>query len=131
GELKHLFKPEFLSRVDEVLVFQGLTREDIDKIVDIQMERLNKRLAEHRIALTLTEAGRTWLVQEGFDPQFGARPLRRAIQHNIEDALAERLLDGSFADGDAVVADAQEDRLVLRVATPEPAKPAGRARKQR
>jgi ATP-dependent Clp protease ATP-binding subunit ClpC len=131
GELKHLFKPEFLNRVDEVLVFHGLTREDIDKIVDIQIKQLNERLAEHRITLTLTEAGRAWLVQEGFDPQFGARPLRRAIQHNIEDALAERLLDGSFAGGDTVVADAQEDRLVLRVATPERTKPAGRARKQR
>ena len=112
-ELKHLFRPEFLNRVDEVVVFHALAREDIVKIVDIQLQRLNERLAEHQITLTCTEAGREWLVKEGFDPQFGARPLRRAIQRHVEDELAERLLDGTFADGDTVIVDAQGERLLL------------------
>jgi len=131
GELKRMFRPEFLNRVDEVLVFHALTREDIERIVDIQLAALNERLTEQKITLSLSDAGRAWLVKEGFDPQFGARPLRRAIQHNIEDELAERLLDGTFGEGDAVVADADDDRLVLRTAQLEGQKPASKRRKPR
>jgi ATP-dependent Clp protease ATP-binding subunit ClpC len=118
-ELKRLFRPEFLNRVDEVLVFHALTREDIERIIAIQLQRLNERLTEHHITLTCTESGRAWLVKEGFDPQFGARPLRRAIQRHVEDELAGRLLEGVILDGDEVLVDAQDDRLVLRTPTVE------------
>ncbi|MBM3187964.1 MAG: ATP-dependent Clp protease ATP-binding subunit [Chloroflexi bacterium] len=113
-ELKRLFRPEFLNRVDEVVVFHELTRSDIEQIVDIQLRLLSQRLAEHQITLELTEAGRALLVKEGFDPQFGARPLRRAIQRLVEDALAEKMLEHVFADGDTVVIDAVGDEIVLR-----------------
>ena len=115
-ELKRLFRPEFLNRVDEVVVFHELTREDIEQIVDIQLKRLAERLAEHELTLELTDAGRALLVKEGFDPQFGARPLRRAIQRLVEDPLAEKMLENQFADGDTVIIDAEEGEIVLRPA---------------
>ncbi|NLV75002.1 MAG: ATP-dependent Clp protease ATP-binding subunit [Chloroflexi bacterium] len=113
-ELKRLFKPEFLNRVDEVVVFSALSRDDIEQIVDIQLRQVTKRLEEHQIQLELTEEGRAKLVQEGFDPQYGARPLKRAIQRLIEDPLADKLLDGTFQDGDLVVIDVLDSELVLR-----------------
>ena len=113
-ELKRLFKPEFLNRVDEVVVFHELTREDIDQIVDIQLYHLNERLEEHDLTVQCTPEGREQLVAEGYDPQFGARPLRRAIQRHVEDALAEKLLEGVFGSGDLVLIDAEEGEIVLR-----------------
>ncbi len=118
-ELRRLFRPEFLNRVDEIVVFHELTREDIEKIVTIQIKRLNEHLAEHRLTLKLTDAGRELLVKEGFDPQFGARPLRRAIQRLIEDPLSEKMLEGVFKDGDTVLVDAQDQEVVLRPAEPQ------------
>jgi ATP-dependent Clp protease ATP-binding subunit ClpC len=114
-ELKKLFRPEFLNRIDEVLVFHELTRADITKIVDIQIKQLNQRLAEHHITVMCTDAGREALVQEGYDPQFGARPLRRAIQRYVEDELAEKMLESVFKDGDVVLVDAEEGRIILRL----------------
>ncbi len=114
-ELKRLFRPEFLNRVGEIIVFRELTREDISKIVDIQIGQLNERLAEHGMSVKCTEAGREFLVREGFDPEFGARPLRRAIERFIEDELAEKMLESVVKEGDVVLIDAEDDKVVLRL----------------
>jgi ATP-dependent Clp protease ATP-binding subunit ClpC len=111
-ELRRLFRPEFLNRVDEVVVFHELTREDIERIVDIQIRMLNERLAEQNTTLELTSAARELLVTEGFDPQYGARPLKRAIQRLIEDPLAEKLL-GLEPANRKVIADAQGQEIVF------------------
>jgi len=115
-ELKRLFRPEFLNRVDEIVVFHELSKGDIGKIVDIQIQRVNERLAEHSMTLKLTQAGREALVEKGFDPQFGARPLRRAIQRFIEDPLAEKLLENVFKEGDTILVDAKDGEIILRPA---------------
>ncbi len=121
-ELRRLFRPEFLNRVDEVVVFHELTRSDIEQIVEIQLRLLNDRLAEQNATLELTDAARELLVTEGFDPQYGARPLKRAIQRLIEDPLAERLL-GLEPATRTVVADAQDGEIVFEtredIAEPE------------
>ena len=114
-ELKRLFRPEFLNRVDEVVVFHALTREDIEQIVDIQLRQAQRApggASDH--AASCTDAGRELLVKKGYDPQFGARPLRRAIQRLVEDPLSEKLLANSFKDGDTVLVDAQDGEIVLR-----------------
>jgi len=122
-ELKNVFRPEFLNRIDEILFFHKLEKEHIREIVGIQIERVNARLVDSGIHLNLTEAGRDLLVEKGFDQQFGARPLRRAIQQLVEDPLAEKVLNHEFADGDTVLIDAAEGEVVLhlRDAQPEPA----------
>ena len=117
-ELKHLFKPEFLNRVDEIVVFHALSRVNIEQIVDIQLKLVAQRLAEHHITIQLTAAGRELLVREGYDTKYGARPLKRAIQRLIEDELADGLLDGSFTNGDVVIVDALNTEIILR--HPEP-----------
>ncbi len=121
-ELRKLFRPEFLNRVDEVVVFHELTRADIEQIVDIQVRYLNQRLGEHEITLEITQAAREFLVNEGFDPQFGARPLRRAMQRLIEDPLAEKLL-GLDATVMRVIADVKDNEIVFEFieAVDEPA----------
>jgi ATP-dependent Clp protease ATP-binding subunit ClpB len=105
------FKPEFLNRVDEVIVFHRLTVEHIKGIVDIQLELLRKRLAEHDITLALTDAAKAYLAQQGYDPAYGARPLKRLIQKEIQDQVAMGLLKGDFRDGDTVQVD--EKNLAL------------------
>ena len=111
--LRAHFKPEFLNRVDNVVVFHALDREHIARIVEIQMDRLNKLLAGRGLALTLSPRARDFLAEVGFDPVYGARPLKRAIQHHLQDALAVKILDGSFADGDHILADVEGDKLVF------------------
>jgi ATP-dependent Clp protease ATP-binding subunit ClpB len=96
------FRPEFINRVDDIVVFHPLGREHIRKIVDIQMGYLQKRLAERDIKLELDEAARDQLGEAGFDPVYGARPLKRAIQQQVENPLAQRILKGQFGPGDAV-----------------------------
>ena len=115
-ELKRLFRPEFLNRVDEIVVFHELSKSDIEEIADIQIGLLNERLAEHQMSLKCTEAGRQLLAKEGYDPQFGARPLRRAMQRLVEDPLAEKMLENVFQEGDVVLLDAQDGEIVLRLA---------------
>jgi ATP-dependent Clp protease ATP-binding subunit ClpB len=110
------FRPEFLNRVDEVIVFHRLTQEHLRKIVDIQLEHVRTRLATRRISLTLTEAAKDWLASEGYDPAYGARPLKRLIQTEIADKLALQILDGTFREDDAVQADVGEGGLVFRAA---------------
>jgi len=115
--LRGHFRPEFLNRIDEVITFNPLGREQLKVIVDIQLESLKKRLQERGIALELTDAARNVVAEEGYDPTYGARPLKRAIQRLIQDALAKRVLDGTFRDGDTVEVDAgHEGQLVFRKA---------------
>ena len=107
------FRPEFLNRLDETVIFDRLKREDMDGIVDIQMARLLKRLAARKIVLELGEPARKWLAEEGYDPVFGARPLKRVIQRALQDPLAEMLLAGDVGDGDTVTVDAGADGLII------------------
>jgi len=107
--VRKAFRPEFLNRLDEVVLFDPLSLADLTHIVDIQLRRLNGRLAERRIALEVTPAGKEWLATTGFDPVYGARPLKRLVQSTIEDALARRLLAGEIRDGDTVTFDAEPD----------------------
>jgi ATP-dependent Clp protease ATP-binding subunit ClpB len=107
------FKPEFLNRLDEILVFHRLTRDDLARVVDIQVARLQRRLADRRLGLELTDGARTWLAEQGFDPAYGARPLRRLISKAIGDELARRLLAGEISDGDTVLVDVDGDHLAF------------------
>ncbi|WP_149141553.1 ATP-dependent chaperone ClpB [Gemmobacter caeruleus] len=107
------FRPEFLNRLDEQIIFDRLNRADMGGIVEIQLKRLEKRLAHRKIALALDDAAKTWLADEGYDPVFGARPLKRVIQRNLQDPLAEMLLAGDVLDGSEVTVTAGPDGLIL------------------
>ncbi|SDY59681.1 ATP-dependent chaperone ClpB [Citreimonas salinaria] len=107
------FRPEFLNRLDETIIFDRLRREDMAGIVDIQMSRLLKRLAARKITLDLDDAARKWLADEGYDPVFGARPLKRVIQRALQDPLAEMLLAGDVADGDTIAVHAGSEGLII------------------
>ena len=113
-KLKAFFKPEFLNRLDEIIRFHALRPEDIRKIVDIQVARLQKRLDDHRIKLALTDKAKDWLAQNGYDAEFGARPLKRLIQQELENPLAMRLLSGEVSDGTTVRIDATKEGLNIR-----------------
>jgi ATP-dependent Clp protease ATP-binding subunit ClpB len=113
-ELRNTLRPEFLNRIDEVVIFSPLGRDQITAIVDIQLRHLRRRLETRRLALEVTEAARALLGREGYDPTFGARPLKRTIQRLVQDPLALRLLEGEFKDGDTVVVDADRDEIVFR-----------------
>jgi ATP-dependent Clp protease ATP-binding subunit ClpB len=121
--LREHFRPEFLNRVDEVIVFRSLTREQLAAIVDIQLSRLEERLAERKLGLHVTEAARDLLAERGWDPVYGARPLKRTIQRLVQDELALRLLRGEFAEGDTVEVDAEGGGLVFRRAEAKVAEP--------
>ncbi len=116
GVVRSSFKPEFLNRLDEIVLFDALGTEELARIVEINLSRLNARLADRRIAVDVTSAAKEWLALTGFDPVFGARPLRRLIQTTIEDQLARRVLSGEVREGDTVIFDADEgtDGLVIR-----------------
>jgi ATP-dependent Clp protease ATP-binding subunit ClpB len=121
-ELRQHLRPELLNRIDEVIVFASLGLGEITRIVDIQLEYLKKRLAGKRIGLEVTDAAKQLLAREGFDPVYGARPLKRTIQRRVQDPLALKILEGEFAEGDTVQADARGDELVFtRVAEAVPA----------
>ncbi|NIJ42282.1 ATP-dependent Clp protease ATP-binding subunit ClpB [Parvibaculum indicum] len=107
------FRPEFLNRLDEILLFHRLTREQMDGIVDIQMERLQALLKDRQIAVRLDEAARSWLADAGYDPVYGARPLKRVIQRNVQDPLAELLLEGKIGDGEEVTVSAGVDGIII------------------
>lgn len=113
SELKNVFKPEFLNRIDSTVVFRSLSREDIRRIVDNELRKVEKTLLQKGIRLEVTDAGKDWLGEKGYDPTFGARPLRRVIQDNIEDRLSEMLLSGEFGQGDLVKVDTGEDGLKI------------------
>jgi ATP-dependent Clp protease ATP-binding subunit ClpC len=112
-DLRRSFRPEFLNRIDEVIIFEALNREQIHQIVNLVMADLQKRLADHRLTLELTDAARDWLAREGFDANYGARPLRRTIQRRVENVLARGLLTGEFKDGDTIVIDASDTQLTF------------------
>jgi len=107
------FRPEFLNRLDEIVIFDRLTRDQMDGIVDIQMARLLKRLASRKITLELDDGARTWLADQGYDPVYGARPLKRVIQKALQDPLAEALLAGEIRDGDTVPVSAGAEGLLI------------------
>ncbi|HKC19302.1 MAG TPA: AAA family ATPase, partial [Candidatus Dormibacteraeota bacterium] len=111
--LRDHFRPEFLNRVDEVIVFKSLTQEQLGAIVDIQLARLRKRLDERKIALVVTDEAKKLLIEHGWDPVYGARPLKRAIQRMVQDPLAMSLLEGKFSDGDFVEVDAKDGQLIF------------------
>jgi ATP-dependent Clp protease ATP-binding subunit ClpB len=120
--MRETFRPEFLNRIDEIVEFEPLTREQIGEIVELQLARLRARLAERGLSLELTDAAQEHLAEAGWDPTYGARPLKRAIQRLIENPLALRLLEGEFEEGDAVRVDAVDGELVFEKApAPEPA----------
>ncbi len=111
-ELKKTFRPEFLNRIDEIIIFSPLTVEQMEEIVDLQMEQVQELLSENGLSVQLTDNARKWLAKEGYDPAFGARPLRRALQRHIESELSIMLLQGKFQEGDTVVVDFVEDEGV-------------------
>jgi ATP-dependent Clp protease ATP-binding subunit ClpB len=119
------FRPEFLNRLDETVIFDRLARADMAGIVDIQVNRLLKRLAGRKIGLELDEGARKWLADEGYDPVFGARPLKRVIQRALQDPLAEMILAGDVLDGDLIPVQAGAEGLIIgdRVAASTRAKP--------
>ena len=117
-EVVHMaFKPEFLNRLDDVVMFDALSTQELSRIVDLQIGAMQRRLAEKRITLTATDAAKDWLAIEGYDPAFGARPLRRLVQREIGDRLAKQILAGDIHDGDAVTVDrpAEFDEPGLRL----------------
>ncbi|HEY9713116.1 MAG TPA: AAA family ATPase, partial [Chroococcales cyanobacterium] len=114
GALREHFRPEFLNRIDETVVFHALTADQLKKIVEIQMRILNRRLEERKILITPTEAAKEWLARTGYDPVYGARPLKRLIQKDIENPLALKLLQGDFADGDRITVDSEGEGLQFK-----------------
>jgi ATP-dependent Clp protease ATP-binding subunit ClpA len=120
--MRDVFRPEFLNRIDEIVVFEALTREQLADVAELQLARLRERLAERRIELELTDAAKAVLAEAGWDPTYGARPLKRAIQRLVENPLAARLLAGEFAEGDTIRIDAADGEL--RFERAEAAQPA-------
>jgi ATP-dependent Clp protease ATP-binding subunit ClpB len=110
------FRPEFLNRLDEVILFHRLGQAHMAPIVDIQVSRVDKLLADRKIVLDLTDAARAWLGRVGYDPVYGARPLKRAVQRYLQDPLADMILRGEVKDGSTVKIDEGDGKLVLQVA---------------
>jgi ATP-dependent Clp protease ATP-binding subunit ClpC len=116
--LERAFRPEFLNRVDEIIVFQPLTKEDVLKIVDIMLSRLNKHLESQRVQVEVTDAAKEFLAEEGYDPKFGGRPLARAIRRYVENPLSSRIIGGEFGPGDTVVVDRADEGLTFEAKVP-------------
>ncbi len=111
--LKQAFRPEFLNRIDEIVIFNPLTRENVRKIVDLLIRETERRLEDRRITIKVTDAAKDWLMKEGFDPNFGARPMRRAIQRDVENPLSKRILSGEIHEGDTVDVDVEGEGLTF------------------
>ncbi|MDX1662713.1 MAG: AAA family ATPase [Candidatus Promineifilaceae bacterium] len=126
--LKKTFRPEFINRIDEIIIFEQLTREDMISIVDLQMRDVSERLAEHGLQIQLTQRAREWLAGQGFDEDFGARPLRRALQRYVESPLSVKMLQGEFAKGDSILIDEVDGELTF--ARLEPAEPPQRVEEE-
>jgi ATP-dependent Clp protease ATP-binding subunit ClpC len=120
-ELKRTFRPEFLNRIDEVIVFHALNKEQMKQVVEIMVKQFTKQLAERNIFVELTDAAKELLVEKGYDPDYGARPLRRAIQRFVENPLAEQMLEGRFSEDDRIVVDAKDGEFHFRKAELAPA----------
>ncbi len=127
SEIEKYFRPEFLNRVDEVIVFRPLTRDDLKEIIDIELSKLRERLADKGYKLELTDAARNFLIERGYNPEYGARPLRRAIEYHVQDPLSEELIKDSFVGKDRIVVDVEErngeKRLVFRAESEEGQQP--------
>ncbi|HET7768988.1 MAG TPA: ATP-dependent Clp protease ATP-binding subunit [Chloroflexota bacterium] len=121
AEVKNVFRPEFLNRVDLVVVFKALSKQDVLSIVDIELQRVHKQLKDQQITFEISQEAKEWLVDKGYDPDFGARPLRRVIQQSLEDELAERLLAGGLKAGGTVNAFMENGELKIETTAPEPA----------
>jgi len=113
-ELRHTFRPEFLNRVDEIVVFERLSRENIGEIVDLQIVRFRKLLAERDLDIELLPEARAFLAEKGYDPTYGARPLKRAIMTYLQNTLAKQIIAGKFLPGDTIVVDRTGDELEFR-----------------
>ena len=111
GAVRASFRPEFLNRLDETLVFEPLSKSELGQIVDLQLAGMARRLVDRRLTFMVTPVAREWLADEGYDPVYGARPLRRLVQREIGDRLARLILSGEVADGQEVVADVSDDVL--------------------
>ncbi|MBI3318243.1 MAG: AAA family ATPase, partial [Candidatus Omnitrophica bacterium] len=115
-EVRRVFKPEFINRVDDIIVFRPLTREDLHKIVELEIAEVKTRLQEQGVGIELTSGAKEFLIEKGFDPVYGARPLKRTIARFLEDPLAQEIIAGHFKEGSAVFVDAEKDRLSFRQA---------------
>nr|WP_329487462.1 ATP-dependent Clp protease ATP-binding subunit [Kitasatospora sp. NBC_01246] len=120
GDLRTHFRPEFLNRIDEVIVFHALSRKDLLKVVDLMLERSRRRLKAQNIDLEITDGAKEWLVNRGYQPEFGARPLRRTIQSELDNRISNLLLDGTVREGDTLIAEVDGGELVVALARPEP-----------
>ncbi|MFF1795069.1 ATP-dependent Clp protease ATP-binding subunit, partial [Kitasatospora sp. NPDC058263] len=120
GDLRTHFRPEFLNRIDEVIVFHALSRKDLLKVVDLMLERSRRRLKAQNIDLEITDGAKEWLVNRGYQPEFGARPLRRTIQSELDNRISNLLLDGTVREGDTLIAEVDAGELVVALARPEP-----------
>jgi ATP-dependent Clp protease ATP-binding subunit ClpB len=114
ADLRRTFRPEFLNRIDETILFKPLLLEEIVRIVDLLVADLNRRLEDRKITVTFTKKAREWIAERGYDPVFGARPLKRFLQRNVETRLARKLIDGSLLPGSTATFDLQGDELTLR-----------------
>ncbi|HSU13745.1 MAG TPA: ATP-dependent chaperone ClpB [Longimicrobium sp.] len=121
GEMRRHFRPEFLNRVDEVIVFKPLDREELKRIVELQLKRLETLLSERKMSLRLTDAAKALIAEEGYDPAYGARPLKRSIQRLVQNPLAVRVLEGEFEDGDTIVVDREPGSMQLSFRADNPA----------
>jgi len=119
-EIKKFFRPEFLNRVDETVVFHALSREHMQYIVDIMLESVASGLLEKGINLEVTDTAKDWLADKGFDPQFGARPLRRVIQNSLEDKLSDSILEGELSPGDTAMIDVEDGTITVKSQSPLP-----------
>ncbi len=114
SELKRTFRPEFLNRVDEVIVFHALEKEHLVEIVELMLKELGERIKEFNMELDFTETAKKYLAEQGYDPTYGARPLRRVIQKQVEDRMSEKMLNGEFTHGDTVIVDVEEEKLLFK-----------------
>jgi ATP-dependent Clp protease ATP-binding subunit ClpB len=121
GEMRRHFRPEFLNRVDDIVVFNPLDRDDLKRIIELQLRRLERLLAERKLTIRITDAARDLIAEEGYEPAYGARPLKRAIQRLVQNPLAVRVLEGEFEEGDTIMVDHEPDAAVLSFRTAEPA----------
>ena len=119
AEVKKTFRPEFLNRLDDIIVFHELTEEQLRNIVDLLADDLQERLTDRQLKLEITDAAKSWLAKTGFDSVYGARPLRRAVERYVENPLSTSVLRGEFKEGDIIVVDLVEDSLTFTVKTPE------------
>jgi len=117
-ESKKVFKPEFLNRISDIVFFRPLSKDDLVKIVDIELIKFSKRLTERKITLEFTPDAKTLLIEKGYDEKYGARPLRRAVEHFLEDPFAEALLRGEIKEGDPMVVGREGDKLTFKQKSP-------------